>query len=237
MLIETQGIVLRCLKFSDHSLIVKIYTEMRGTVTFIVKNAYNRKSALRASLFSPLALLELTYHEHPNRDLNYIKVLSRLDSPCNLPFDPAVNALFMFYNELLYKLLGDAGQDPVLFHFLKHELLRITDGQTGLTDLPLRFLIRLSVILGFSPENNYSEEDCYFSLSESRFQSFFTDDRNDVPQKESLYLSRLLRDAPPDSIERETRNRLLHYLIEYYKLHNEQIKSVESLDILSGILH
>lgn len=237
MLLETQGLVLRCIKYSDHSLIVKIYTEARGTVTFLVKNAYNKKSALHASLFTPLALVRLTYNEHPNKKIHYIKVLSRLDTPCDLPFEPAKNALLLFYNELLYKLLGDAGQDPTLFNFLKEELLLITDDQTQLTDLPLRFLIRLSTILGFSPENNYSETNCYFSLAENRFQSFFMNDYNDVPKAESSYLAQLLCNAPPDHIKRETRNHLLYYLIEYYKLHNEQIKTIESLDILSGILH
>ena len=237
MLVTTPGIVLHSTKYSDTSLIVKIFTEAQGTQSFIVKGAFGKKSRVRAALFSPLALVSLTYNDHAGERLKYLKDISRTDSGAGAAFDPVRGALLLFYNELAYKLLYDAGPDPVLFRFLEEEAGKVSSGDTFPADLPLRFLIRLSVILGFFPENNHSDANPYFSLEQCRFQSHCIDERRDVPAAESLYLARLLRDEERPAPDRATRNRLLHYLIEYFKIHNGQLKSVESVEILASVLH
>lgn len=234
MLITTPGIVLHTNKYAETSLIVKIFTEAHGVQSFIVKGAFGKKSRIRASIFSPLAIVSITYDDHFEHALKYIKDISRLsDAPL---FDPAKSAILLFYNELLYKLLFDAGPDQMLFHFLQTEIQRIDKTDNGLIDLPIRFLIQLSIIMGFFPENNYNEKDCYFSLTACRFQPFFIDEQNELPQEESFYLSELMngRDL---QVARHTRNNLLHHLIAYYKIHNEQIRDIESAAILATVLH
>lgn len=237
MLITTKGIVLHSTKYSDTSLIVKLFTEKRGVQSFIVKGAFSKKSRFRASIFSPMALVSATYDDHHNDRLKYFKDISRLDTGMELSFDPARSAILLFYNELLYKLLFESGEDEVLFHFLEEEIAKVFEEDIELTDLPLRFLLRLSIILGFFPENNYSESNCYFSLSESKFQSYLIDEKEEIPKEESLYLSLLLRNNSPVAAPRHTRNNLLHYLIKYYKTHNEQIRDIESAEILASVLH
>ncbi|MCQ2284393.1 MAG: DNA repair protein RecO [Bacteroidales bacterium] len=234
MNITTSGIVLHSTKYADTSLIVKIYTEMHGTQSFIIKGAFSKKSRIRASLFSPLALVSVTYDDHFENTLKFIKDISR-KSDANL-FDPAKSAILLFYNEVIYKLLFDAGPDPILFHFLETEIERIEWQDTNLIDLPIRFLIQLSIILGFFPENNYSEKECYFSIEACRFQQFYIDENNEMDKEESLYFSKLLN-GEEVMAPRSTRNKLLHMLIEYYKRHNEQIREIESAEILSTVLH
>jgi hypothetical protein len=98
-------------------------------------------------------------------------------------------------------------------------------------------MIRLSVVLGFFPENNYSERDCHFSLAEGRFQSYYVDEHNDLPEDESRYLSQLICDDGVVRVDRTLRNSLLRYLIQYYIIHNEQIRTIESVDVLAAVLH
>jgi len=167
----------------------------------------------------------------------FLRDVQRLTPAPEMLFDPARSAILLFYNELLYKLLFDTGEDMVLFDFLEKEILRIYETDTDLVELPLRFLLRLSVVLGFFPENNYSDNNCYFSLYDSRFQSFFVDETNEMPRQESLYLSQLLCQDEGTSAVRHTRNNLLQYLIKYYKIHNEQLREIDSVEILSSILH
>lgn len=234
MLITTPGIVLHSTKYAETSLIVKIYTEAHGVQSFIVKGAFGKKSRVRASFFSPLSIVNITYDDHYENSLKYIKDISRKSE---MPlFDPARSAILIFYNELLYKLLFDAGPDQILFHFLIAEIEKVNDDNVVLADLPIRFLIQLSIILGFFPENNYSEKECYFSLDACRFQSFYIDDKSYIPQEESHYLS-MLMNGEDCNVGRHTRNNLLYALIEYYKMHNEQIRDIESAEILSTILH
>ena len=237
MMVSTAGIVLHATKYSDTSLIVKLFTREKGLQSFIVKGAFNKKSRFRASLFSPLAMLHITYDDHRSDRLMYLRDVQRLTPAPELLFDPARSAILLFYNELLYKLLFDTGEDKVLFDFLEEEIMRIFEADTDLVELPLRFLLRLSIVLGFFPENNYSENNCYFSLYDSRFQSFYVDEASELPLQESQYLSQLLRQEAGTSALRHTRNNLLHYLIKYYKIHNEQLREIDSVGILSSILH
>lgn len=237
MLLTTPGIVLHSTKYSDTSLIVKIFTEKCGVRSFIVKGAYSKKSRFRASLFSPLALVSITFDDRNSDKLLYLKDVNRTEVGTETLFDPARSSILMFYNELLYKLLFDSGEDEVLFHFLQEEIMKISEANVDLVELPLRFMLRLSVVLGFFPENNYSDKDCYFSLKENCFQSYYIDENEEIPQEESHYMSRLLQSEEVQEVPRHTRNNLLHYLIKYYQVHNEQIRDIESVEILASVLH
>lgn len=236
MLITSEAILLHSTKYSDTSLIVKFFTEKRGVQSFIIKGALSKKSPFRAALFSPLSIVEITFDDRHTQSLKFLKDINRQNVNNSTFYDPAQSAVLLFYNELLYKLLFDAGEDPTLFRFLKEEIQKVAQPNLNLTDLPIHFLLRLSVLLGITPQNNYSESHCYFSIVESQFQSHYVDENTEIPREESMYLSQLLNHKEI-SVPRNTRNRLLHYLIEYYKMHHEQIHNITSAEILASILH
>lgn len=237
MMVSTTGIVMHGTKYSDTSLIVKIFTKERGMQSFIVKGAYNKKSRFKAALFSPMALVHITYDDHHSDRLMYLRDIQRQPNATERLYDPGRSSVLLFYNELLYKILADSGPDNVLFDFLEEEIHRIQEPDIVLADQPLRFMLRLCIVLGFFPENNFSDTDCYFSLTECRFQSFFVDENSEIPFEESQYLSRLLRFDGQITVTRNIRNSLLHYLIKYYMIHNEQVRNIESAEILSSVLH
>lgn len=237
MLIDTRGIVIHSTKYSDTSLIVKIYTEQRGTQSFIIKGAFGKKSKTKASMFSPLSVLHITYLERSENGLNFLKDVSRMDSSAFLQFDPARSSILLFYNELLYKLLYDAGPDDMLFRFVLQELEVVNGENAVLNELPLRFLLRLSTILGIRPEDNYSATNCFFSIEESRFRAYRLDETLDLPAEDSRFLHALLADENVSDVGREMRNRQLHYLLQYYIRHNEHVHSIASADVLASVLH
>jgi len=236
MYVSTRGFVLHTTKYSDTSLIVKLFTEMHGTQSFIVKNAFSKKKNIRASIFSPMALLNITYDDHYLSQLKYFKEVDLCDNSDLYGFNPAVTTIRMFYCELLYKLLFDAGEDTVLFHFLEKELQKMNEPNIALNILPLQFLIRLSILLGFMPEDNYSQQNPYFSLQNGRFQSYLWDENDTLSQEESLLLHRLLGEETLTATRQE-RLDLLHHLIHYFQIHNEQIGNISSVDILTAVLH
>lgn len=235
--ISTSGIVLRTTRYSDTSLIVKIYTEAQGTQSFIIKNAFSRKSRIKASFFSPLALVHITYHDYNDNRLKHIKDIIRKDSPSEAAFHLVRNTLVLFCNEVLYKLLFDSGPDVQLYSFLESEINRINGAEHFQPDFPARFLLRLSAMLGFCPENNCDETDCHFSLTECRFVNYSLNSQNELPEAESRYLSRLLNQESAEDVDRTLRNNLLRSLIKYFKIHNEQIHEIESAEILASVLH
>ena len=242
MLVSTRGIVLHSTKYSDTSLIVKIYTELRGTQSFIIKGAFSKKSKMRASWFAPLSILHITYLERREDGLNYLKDVTREKATAEQPFDPAISSILLFYNELLYKLLYDAGPDDALFHFILQELALLNIGVNGnakvnVSDCPIQFLLRLSSILGIRPQDNFTDTNCYFSIEAGIFRAYRLDDNLDLTVEESRYLHQLLAEDEGVATSRNLRNALLQHLIQYYIMHNEHIRQLESVDILAAVLH
>ncbi len=224
-------------KYGDTSLIVKIFTQQQGNQSFIVKSAYRKNSRFAASYFSPLAVMDISYDDHNKGSLKYLKDITPRTTSAQMYYDPAKSSILLFYNEILYKLLMDSGQDEVLFDFLQEEIAKVHASSGNMAELPLRFLLRLSRVMGYEPEDNFSDSTPYFSLEECRFQPFYMEDAGFLSRQQSEYLHLLLTCNEPVSVSRGVRNALLKGLVAYFQMHNEQIRKIDSLEILSTVLH
>lgn len=237
MIVSTPGIVMHATKYGDTSLIVKIFTQQQGNQSFIIKNAFRKNNRFSASYFTPLAMMDISYDDHSKSSLKYLKDIAPHYASQSLAFDPAKSSILLFYNEILYKLLMDSGEDADLYDFLQEEIGKVHAASENLAELPLRFLLRLSAVMGYCPEDNFSPESPYFSLQECRFQSMYFEDAGFLTATESRYLHQLLSQHAPVSESRALRVALLKQLVSYLQMHNEQIRKIESLDILSSVLH
>ena len=72
MIIKTNGIVLKYLKYKESSIICKIYTESHGLQSFIVNGVRSTKSS-QLSIYQPLNQLNLILYKKNNSTLNRIK--------------------------------------------------------------------------------------------------------------------------------------------------------------------
>ncbi len=237
MIVTTPGIVMHATKYGDTSLIVKIFTQQQGNQSFIVKNAFRKNNRFAASYFSPLAMMDISYDDHSKSSLKYLKDIAPKRLSNAIYYDPAKSSILLFYNEILYKLLMDSGQDEVLFEFLQEEIAKVHESQSNMAELPLRFLLRLSRVMGYEPEDNYSSNNAYFSLQECHFQPFYIEDSVFLTKQQSAYLHQLLNQEEPVEVTRGVRNALLKGLVAYLQMHNEQIHKIDSLEILSTVLH
>jgi DNA repair protein RecO (recombination protein O) len=241
MLVCTEGIILHKTKYSDHSLIVKIYTEKFGTQDFIIKNALSKANKNSVAKWANLALAEINYNKGGQTHLHYIKELTPLHINTVVPYDMARNAILIFYNELLYKLLYDAGEDALLFSFLKKSLLQLDTPTARVKDMHLCFLVSLMQLLGFSPVENYSKRTPYFSIEAAAFLPYALDNPYFFSKPCSEYFYKLLTNsksgylAPIEALK-PLRMELLHGLLCYFEQHNEQLSKMESVAILSEIL-
>lgn len=237
MIVSTPGIVMHATKYGDTSLIVKIFTQQQGNQSFIIKNAFRKNNRFAASYFTPLAMMDISYDDHSKSSLKYLKDIAPHKVSGQLYFDPAKSSILMFYNELLYKLLMDSGEDEVLFGFLQEEIGKVHAATDNLAELPIRFLLRLSMVMGYYPEDNFSAENSFFSLEECRFQHFYIENAGFMTAAESRYLHQLLSQHAPVNASRGLRVALLKQLVSYFQMHNEQIRKIDSLEILSTVLH
>lgn len=235
MFINSKGIVLHKNKYADSSLIVKIYTETHGTLTFLIKNAFAKKSKFNASLFGSLNVLDLTFNYTPQREILFLKEAS-LHQPFNeIPFDLNKSSILIFYNELLYKYLIHADADTELFHLIENNLYELDTTTENIADFHIKFLIKLINQQGITPENNYSTSHRYLSLYKERFeQTYHPDDT--LSEASSLYISNLFNKETPQKINKETRLETLRGLVSYLQIHYEHIGTINSISILSNII-
>lgn len=236
MYVTTKGIVLHKTKFSETSIIVKIFTENFGTQSFIIKNAFSKKSKINHCFFSSLALLELTFDDHSLHKLSFLKDVAFIKHYTNIPFDPSRNAILFFYNELFYKLLYASFEDKRLFSLLENGLLQLDDPDSFRADIHLKLLVELIFCLGITPENNFSNSKPFFSLEDNRFISHYVESNLFLSEKASEYFSHLL-DQKGDIIPpKQIRNEVLSGMVNYLILNNEHIHSIDSLSILIGLM-
>ena len=69
MLYKTRGIVIHTIKYSDTSVIAKIYTEKFGLRSYLIRGVRSKKAKIRAAQLQHLNLLNLVVYEKGNDHL------------------------------------------------------------------------------------------------------------------------------------------------------------------------
>ena len=235
MHIRSRAIVLNKTKFSESSVIARVFTREAGVQSFILKGAFSKKNKGKLALLENLTMVEITFDDH-HEGIKYLGEISLYHPYSLIPFDMVRRTLFIFYNEILYKVLKDFSADTELFDFIEQSLLEL-DGETArLTDIHLRFMVDFSKILGFSPKDNFSEQNCHFFIEESAFIHDYFDYPDYLSKEASAYLADLMHETVPQLPPKKIRNELLYGLIRYFEKHNEQIHHIESVPILASLL-
>ncbi len=163
MLVSTHAIVLTKIKYRDNDLIVKCFTELYGTRSYLIRGALkNRKGPFRAAYFQPLSHIAIEAEHKENRSLQYLrdlKIQSHFESLHN-DIEKATVALFL--SEVLGGLLNEDSPDPQLFEMLTNAL-HWFDQQDHCGHFHLLLLTKLMRYLGCAPEQNLANNQ-YFDL-------------------------------------------------------------------------
>jgi DNA repair protein RecO (recombination protein O) len=237
MFISTQGIVLQSVKYSDNSLIVKIFTRKDGVISFIIKNAFSKKSKRHASCFAPLTILDIVYKETYTEKLTFLKEVIVANSFHAIHNNIMKNSLLLFYHELLMKLLYHANApDESLFDFIKEHLLNLEAIQELTPDFHIIFLIHLIQQLGYKPELNFSLQTPYFSIEDSNFGNLLLETPYFLSKEASFYLFTILKNQNHTLPNKKTRMELLNGMLLYLMKNNKHIKEIASVEILSEVL-
>lgn len=240
MLHQTKGIVFHSLKYSESSVIVKIYTELFGLQSYLFRGVRNPKSKTKSALFQPLTLLDLVVYHKEKHTLQSVKEI-RLAHPYHtIPFDIRRSSVAIFINELLYRSIREEEANPDLFEFIWESCLLLDNTESTVSNFHLVFLLQLAIHLGISPNQNYAPGLPLFNLREGNFQHSIPDHPNYLDQEESAILNTLLR-TPLGmqsllELKAEIRSRMLETILLYYQLHLPGFKGVKSHHILHTVL-
>jgi DNA repair protein RecO (recombination protein O) len=177
MLVKTEGIVIKKVRFSETSVITQIYTSNYGMLGFHIPGVYSKKGQIKPSYFQPLQILELDFYLKGNQNLKKAKEIKPAHIYDSLHTDFQKSSLGLLISELLFKTIKEEEENPELYNFLKTSFL-ILDKQTNkLGNFIISFLVNFSKYLGFFPNNNFDDSHPYFHLMEGRFAETNYDQR------------------------------------------------------------
>lgn len=224
MYTSTRGIVFHQTRYSDTSLVVRIFTEELGLRSYLVKGARGPRSKMKPSLFQPLTLLELVVSDKEKGELHHIRE-ARVAYPYRtIPGEIRKSSILLFLNELFYKSIREESANQEVFDFIFDALVRLDREEKNLAHFHLLCAVHLTRHLGFFPQQRYTGESTVFDLQEGMFVQV-------LPLFHSQYLRgpacRYLYElviTPMDKLEgleggTTLRNEVLDGLITYYSLH------------------
>jgi len=240
MLHKTRGIVFRTIRYSDSSIIVHVYTELFGLRSYLVNGARGKKAKVKASIFQPLAILEMNVTNREKSTMHRISDLVAAHAWTTIPYDIRKSSLLLFLNEMLYKSIKEEEANPALFEFISHALQILDLSHESTANFHLVFLTQLANLLGFSPHGVFSEDSSYFNLTEGNFQSHAPSHAHFMSPDTAKVFSEVLHvnfeTGHTLLITSRQRRDLLRKIIEYYQLHIASVKEIKSHIVLEEVM-
>ena len=212
MKVNTRLIVLHTTRYGESSVIVHSLSREYGRRSFFVRNA-SKKQVM--TLFQPLNILEGDVDDVTKSKLLNIGNLSALYPLSGIRADLYKNSMTLFISEVLYRAVKDGSREEGMFEWCVKNILLLDSVQTDFSNFHLRFLLELSVILGFSP-----------SLEDLRP---FIGERIEVI---SEFMASSFAESMLIPLSGEIRNEIAEDILRYLEFHLDSSLNINSLKVL-----
>ena len=242
MIARTSGIVIKNTKYSEASIISKIYTADFGMQSYIINRINAPKAPVKMSHLQPLSILDMVVYQNSTKDIQRIKEVKCEPVLQNIHTDLNKSAVTMFMAELIYRAIVEEEQNATLFGFLKDSIISLDKDEKTIPLAPLLFIISLSEFLGFYPGNEYSGSNCHFLLQEGHFSDLKEQEEFSINPPHSAHLSSILNYLANKSndevahIPKTSRMHLLNKMIDYYRVHLPDFPKLNSVEVLSEVM-
>lgn len=239
MLQSTKGIVFQYLNYSESSVIVKIFTEVFGLQSYIVKGIRSKKSKTKLALFQPLTLLDLVVYHKEGKQLHHLKEVQVAFAYQSIPLNMTKRLLLFFIDELLVKSVREEMANKPLFDWLFNSLRWLDLSNNNMVNFHLVFMMQLTRFLGFYPKKLVKDSPAFFDLQEGQFvahapqHSFFTDGK--IAQQIGAIYKTTFEDSGDLLISNSERRKLIDTLIKYYSLHLPAFGGLKSVEVLKTV--
>ena len=232
-----RGIVLRTVKYGDSSLIIDLFTESRGRMSFMTSTLRAKRSVRGVSFWQPLSMVEFNAELKPNAgQLPRPKDIRTYYNYTGLPFSPVKSTLALFLAEFLSAALREEKENAPLYCYLESSLqwLDLVQHPMSMANFHLAFLMHLSRFIGIYP--NLEHPDHYFDLLSGCYCDRQPPHAHYLRNAEANVLPTLFRMDYSTMhlfrLSRQDRQRILHVLNEYYRLHIPNFPELKSLEVL-----
>ena len=208
---NTELIILHSTKFGENSLVVHTLSRDYGRKSFLVRGA--GKKAM--SLYLPLNILEADIMESSKSNLYTAKNVVLRHPLLGIRNDVFKNSMTMFMSEVLYRVVKDGTHEDGLYEWCEKTILLLDAIKSDFSHYHIRFLLELSIALGFRPE--------------SRDLAPFVGDHYPVVEK---FMQLSLAESMLIPLNGTVRNEIAEEILRYIEFHTESALNINSLRVL-----
>lgn len=241
MIANTKGFVLRTIPYSESSVIAKIFTQHDGLQSFIIKGVRSSKGRNKQNMLQPLSYIDFTFYQNSKAEIKYIKEIKPAKQWSSIPYDYTKTSILFFMTELLYKTVREEEENHTMFRHILNSVSTLDELNEALANFPIAFMLSTAKHLGIVPLNNYDSQHTIFSMHEGRFVNdnplVYTKQQTLLNKDTSLVLHQYLSTVSPTPTPPfALRMSVLTALLDYYKIHFNDLRDFQSHLILHEVL-
>ena len=239
-LLETiRGIVLRTVKYGENSLILDLFTESYGRMSFVTKISRVRRSPMSMAFWQPLSMIEFQAEVRPTVTLPRPRDVRFYYSYAHLPFSPVKSTIAIFLADFLSAALREEKMNAPLFRYIESSLQWFDEARfpTAIANFHLVFLMHMARFIGIYP--NLENPAPFFDLMSGTYQPLQPLHAYYVKGAEAAVLPLLFRlnyfTAHLLKLSSAQRRRILEVLNVYYRIHLPNFPELKSLEVLHEV--
>lgn len=235
MLLKTEGIVLRTIKYRETSVISDIYTAEKGLLSVLANGVRKQKSRMGAALFQPSSIVDIVLYYKESSKLHRLKEIKITTPLFSINEKIKKIAIAQFIIEISKKTATNQDPSPHLFSFIRNHLIQLENTPSPDSLQPLKFLLELCPFLGITPDFDRIRNG-FFDMKEGT--TVITQPNHPhflSPEKASILMDISKSEICP-SVKLEDRREILSAMLDYYKIHIDGMKELNSPEILRIIL-
>ncbi len=237
MQIKTKALVVQAIRYSEADLIVKMFTEELGLVSYMVKGVLKtKKGKLRASFFQLGNFLEIDALHKNKKGLYTLKEVKPLFHFQSIHSNIIKSSLITFLFEIINQILIEEQPDEYLFDFFSRTIKHL-DEVNDISLFHIAFLLELTSFQGCYPDDLNSKAP-EFDLESGQF-TIASKNYNVISGNALINFKTILnteiKDLDKVKIKKTERKELLDNVLRYYRFHMPGYREPKSLLILEQL--
>ena len=208
---STSFILLHTTRFGENSIVLHTLSKEYGRKGFVVRSV----SKKMMSLLLPLNILEADVTDSGKPGLLPVRNISIGRPLMGIRNNLFKNTMTMFLSEVLYRVVKEGTAEPGLYEWCERQIMLLDAMETDFCNFHLRFLLELSIALGFSPQS----ED---------LRPFLGDNQPFIEQ----FMSTSFAESMLMPLSGILRNEICEGVLRYIEYHLESTLTINSLKVL-----
>lgn len=241
MILKTEGIVLRTMRYQENNLIATLYTREYGIRSFLITGFRSARSRGKHSYFQPLSIIDIIFFYRENRDLHKIT-----DSKVNhllleAQTNPVKLSLGLAIIEIFFDTVKEEEQNEEMYQFLRQTIVLLDGSEKRLIQVFIYFLLHLTRFLGFFPNDESEGMDRVKFLPREGIFLPDKDAGDEVAQMLRRFIYSTLDPLPAEescqqiTFSSQTKKNIIKTLFEYYHLHIEGFKYPQTMKVFAEL--